>query len=89
MNKDILSVEELSELLGQDIMSKSRFDEVVRAKQGAWLYLFVKGNLSYSKIAKKMCGFRRQNISNGVDRFEDLRKEGDRYTLEIWDKPYI
>ena len=89
MNKDILSVEELSELLGQDIMSKSRFDEVVRAKQGAWLYLFVKG-LSYSKIAE-MCDFRRQNISNGVDRFEDLRKEGDRYTLEIWDKlkPYI
>lgn len=89
MNKDILSVEELSELLGQDIMSKSRFDEVVRAKQGAWLYLFVKG-LSYSKIAK-MCGYTRWTISRGVDRFEDLRKEGDRYTLEIWDKlkPYI
>ena len=89
MNKDILSVEELSELLGQDIMSKSRFDEVVRAKQGAWLYLFVKG-LSYSKIAE-MCGFTRRTISRGVDLVGRRSKKGDRYTLEIWDKlkPYV
>lgn len=89
MDKEILSIDELSELLGQDTMSKSRYNEVIRARQGAWLYLFVKG-LSYSKIGK-MFNYSRYSISRGVDRFEDLRKEGDRYTLEIWDKltPYI
>lgn len=79
-----ISIEDVNKLLGLDVTMDSRDSVVIRARQGAWLCFFING-YSYSEIGR-MFGYSRKNVSRGVDRFEDLLKEGDKLTVELWQK---
>lgn len=79
-----VTIEDINEILGFDITQDDRSTKSVRARQGAWLCFYING-YSYADIGR-MFGFDRKNVSHGVDRFEDLLKEGDRTTVELWQK---
>ena len=79
-----ISIESVNKTLGLVVTMDSRDSVVIRAKQGAWLCFFING-YSYSEIGR-MFGYSRKNVSQGVDRFEDLLKEGDKLTVELWQK---
>jgi predicted DNA-binding protein YlxM (UPF0122 family) len=46
---------------------------------------FCINDYSYKDIAK-MFGFAKSTVIDGVDMFERLLKEGDKLTLELWQK---
>lgn len=79
-----VTIEDINEILGFDITEATRDTRVVRARQGAWLCFFING-YSYSEIGR-MFGYNESTVREGVDRFEDLLKEGDKLTLELWQK---
>lgn len=79
-----ISIESVNKTLGLDVTMDSRDSVVIRARQGAWLCFYING-YSYSEIGR-MFGCSRKNVSQGVDRFEDLLKEGDKLTVELWQK---
>lgn len=79
-----VTIEDINEILGFDITEDTRDTRVVRARQGAWLCFFING-YSYSEIGR-MFGYNESTVREGVDRFEDLLKEGDKLTLELWQK---
>ena len=79
-----ISIEDVNKLLGLDITMKSRDAVVTRARHGSWLCFFING-YSYADIGR-MFGFAPSTIMGGVDRFEDLLKQGDKLTLELWQK---
>jgi|BioPla2DNA2_1021312.scaffolds.fasta_scaffold59849_3 chromosomal replication initiation ATPase DnaA len=79
-----VTIEDINEILGFDITEDTRDTRVVRARQGAWLCFYINGH-SYKDIAK-MFGFARSTVIEGVDMFERLLKEGDKLTLELWQK---
>lgn len=79
-----VTIEGINEILGFDISQDSKEDTIVRARQGAWLCFNINDH-SYASIAR-MFGVTSMKVVRGVDRFEALLKEGDRLTVEIWDK---
>ena len=79
-----VTIEDINEILGFDITEDTRDTRVVRARQGAWLCFYING-YSYSEIGR-MFGYNESTVREGVDRFEDLLKEGDKLTLELWQK---
>ena len=79
-----ISIESVNRVLGFNIEQKSKDKTVTRARQGAWLCFYING-YSYSDIAR-IFDCNRKSVSAGVDMFEDLLKQGDKTTLEIWDK---
>ena len=79
-----VTIEDINEILGFDITEDTRDTRVVRARQGAWLCFCING-YSYSEIGR-MFGYNESTVREGVDRFEDLLKEGDKLTLELWQK---
>ena len=79
-----ISIESVNKTLGLDVTMDSSDSVVIRAKQGAWLCFFING-YSYSEIGR-MFGSSESNVRGGVDRFEDLLKQGDKLTVELWQK---
>lgn len=79
-----VTIEDINEILGFDITEDTRETKVVRARQGAWLCFCINDH-SYADIAK-MFGFSRSTVADGVDMFEDLLKNGDKLTVELWQK---
>lgn len=75
-----VTVGDINDILGIDITVESE----IRARQGAWLCFFING-FTYSDIGR-MFGCSESNVRKGVDRFEDLLKEGDKVTLDLWQK---
>ncbi|KAF5038447.1 hypothetical protein DSECCO2_554170 [anaerobic digester metagenome] len=79
-----VTIEDINEILGFDITEDTKDTRVVRARQGAWLCFFING-YNYAEIGR-IFGYNRDVVLHGVDRFEDLLKEGDKLTLELWQK---
>lgn len=79
-----VTIEDINEILGFDITQDDRNTKAVRARQGAWLCFYING-YSYRQIGE-LFRFSKASVQQGVDRFEDLLKEGDRTTVELWQK---
>lgn len=79
-----VTIEDINEILGFDITEDTRETKVVRARQGAWLCFCINDH-SYTEIGE-MFGYNESTVRGGVDRFEDLLKEGDKLTVELWKK---
>lgn len=79
-----ITIEGVNDVLGFDITKNDKSTTAIRARQGAWLCFYING-YSYGQIGK-MFGLSKSGIQSGVDRFEDLLKQGDETTLELWQK---
>lgn len=79
-----ISIQDVNDILGFDITERNKDIKYIRARQGAWLCFYING-YSYSDIGR-LFGYRTSTVNEGVDTFEDKLKEGDKLTLELWQK---
>ena len=80
MSEKTFSLEELNLKFGFDVTSPSTERKYVRARQGIWVAMNCNG-LSHSRIGI-IFNCTRQNISKGIDTFENKRLGKEQLALD-------
>lgn len=79
-----ISLKDLTDKVGVDILSNSRDKEIITAKFA--VYYHIQQQVNNHSIIARMFGRKPMSVRNGIIRFGELLEINDKLALKYWDK---